>query len=472
LKLVVEEPSLVKAHLEARCASSEVLATVDDISELGSRRAKLIVQGDNARASRKQLSAEIGKLMKKKVAGGDSDAETDAQVGAFKAEVEAAALVADEADQELSEIDAQVATRFELLPNLLSDDVPFGKGDQDNELVSEWGTELRKMAESPEVNAHRWHDDLATSFGGYLSEQAATLSGARFSVLAGSVARLERALVSFFLDQHAEAGYVEHSVPFIVGRSVLQGTGQLPKFEDDLFKVNHAVNGEDGFLIPTAEVPLTNLYRGRILDQELLPLRMCASTPCFRAEAGSYGRDVRGLMRQHQFLKVEMVQVCAPEDSSSEHEAMTAHAESLLQLLGLPHRKMRLCSGDVGFSASLCYDLEVWLPAQQAYREISSLSNCGDFQARRMGLRYRAKPEKNEEDDGKSKKKKASKGKVAHCHTINGSGLAVGRTLLAVLETYQRPDGSVEVPLVLRPYMGGLEELTPPPPPSSSPQKK
>lgn len=267
----------------------------------------------------------------------------------------------------------------------------------------------------------------------------------------------------FFLDLHTEKhGYTEVSVPYIVGRSALEGTSQLPKFQEDLFAItpeSHTCNGEDAFLIPTAEVPVTNLHADSILEAKDLPLSYVAWTPCFRAEAGSSGRDTKGLIRTHQFQKVELVKITTAESSDEEHELLTSHAEACLQALELPYRKVRLCSGDIGFSARHCYDLEVWLPGAGEYREISSCSNTGDFQARRMALRYRPEPPSApEEDDGK-KKTKPKKTKPELCHTINGSGLAVGRTLVAVLENYQRPDGSVVVPEVLRPYMGGVEVI-------------
>jgi len=258
------------------------------------------------------------------------------------------------------------------------------------------------------------------------------------------------------------------SVPLVVSRTALEGTSQLPKFADDLFAIDpqsHTCNGQDAFLIPTAEVPVTNLHRDQVLEADLLPLKYVAWTPCFRAEAGSYGRDTKGLIRTHQFYKVELVKITTAETSNDHHEALTADAEACLQALQLPYRKVRLCSGDIGFAARHCYDLEVWLPGAKEYREISSCSNTGDFQARRMALRYRPKP--SDDDDGKKKKKKKPP-KPQLCHTINGSGLAIGRTLVAVLENYQKPDGSVVVPKVLRPYMGGKEILQPPPPSSSS----
>lgn len=277
-----------------------------------------------------------------------------------------------------------------------------------------WGDDLRKVGEG-----HLWHDDIAKSLCGFENEAASRLSGSRFSVLVGSVARLERALIQFFLDFHTARGYTEVSVPFVVGRSCLEGTGQLPKFEEDLFRLAGAqVRGEDAFLVPTAEVPVTNLFRGQILCTTQLPIRLVAHTPSFRAEAGSNGKDTRGLLRQHQFHKVEIVRICAPEHSEAEHEALTADAEALLKLLRLPFRRLLLCSGDTGFSARKCYDLEVWLPSQQAYREVSSCSNCHDFQARRMATRFR--------EPGPVAAGKAGKS-TRFPHTINGSGLAVGR---------------------------------------------
>ena len=296
---------------------------------------------------------------------------------------------------------------------------------------------------------------------------AVQMSGARFVALSGVVAQLERAIGMFFMDMHTQkAGYTEVAVPLVVSRSTLEGTSQLPKFEEDLFAIttqSHTCNGEDAFLIPTAEVPVTNLHRGAVLEEADLPLKYVAWTPCFRAEAGSYGRDTKGLIRTHQFYKVELVKICTPETSAAEHEALTADAEACLQALELPYRKVRLCAGDIGFAARHCYDLEVWLPGAAEYREISSCSNCGDFQARRMGLRYRPKAvETSDKSEGAGKKKKAKKPKPVLCHTMNGSGLAVGRTLVAVLENYQRPDGSVVVPKVLQPYMGGKEVLESP----------
>jgi seryl-tRNA synthetase len=283
--------------------------------------------------------------------------------------------------------------------------VPYGFDDSENKIVSIWGEEKRKIGEE-----FKWHDEIAKGLGGLDMEAASKLSGSRFSVLIGDIAKLERALTQYFVDFHTSRGYTEVSVPFIVSHSTLRGTGQLPKFEDDLFKVNHSVGGEDAFLIPTSEVPVTNLFRDTILQADQLPISLVALSPCFRAEAGSGGKDSRGLLRQHQFLKVELVKICRPEDSRQEHERLTNDAEDLLKSLELPYRKVLLCSGDLGFAARICYDLEVWLPGQDNYREISSCSNCYDFQARRMKLRYKASQKQNE-----------------FCHTLNGSGVAVGR---------------------------------------------
>ena len=299
-----------------------------------------------------------------------------------------------------------------------------------------------------------WHDEIGMKLKGVDVEAASRISGARFSVLKGSVARLERALSQYFLDFHSSRGYEEVAVPFIVTRSTLQGTGQLPKFEEDLFKVSHSVAGEDAFLIPTAEVPVTNLYRDQLLNATQLPIHYVSLSPSFRAEAGSYGRDTRGLLRQHQFLKVELVKICTPETSGQEHEAMLGDVESLLQSLELPYRVVMLCSGDIGFSAKLCYDIEVWLPGQQAYREISSISNCGDFQSRRMSMRYKPAAVSVA---GSGQDKKSKKVATVHPHTLNGSGVAVGRALVAILENFQQPDGSVWIPPPLRPYMGQKE---------------
>lgn len=321
------------------------------------------------------------------------------------------------------------------IPNLPQEDVPVGMDESENEELSRWG-EPRQFDFEPKD-----HVDLGAALNGMNFETAAKISAARFVTLQGPLARLQRALTQFMLDVHTEQhGYTETYVPYLVNADSLKGTGQLPKFEADLFKVDEG----QFYLIPTAEVPVTNIARDTISEAESLPLKFVAHTPCFRSEAGSHGRDVRGLIRQHQFEKVELVQIVKPQDSAAAHEELTAHAEKILQLLELPYRKVNLCTGDLGFSSTKTYDLEVWLPSQQTYREISSCSNFGDFQARRLQARWR-NPET---------------GKPELVHTLNGSGLAVGRTLLALMENHQQADGSIAIPAVLRPYMGGQDLIS------------
>lgn len=322
------------------------------------------------------------------------------------------------------------------IPNIPVDEVPLGKDENDNVEILRWGTPKTFDFEIKD------HVALGEAIDGLDFATGVKLSGARFAVMKGKIAKLHRALAQFMLDLHTEQhGYLETYVPYLVNHETLYGTGQLPKFGEDLFHTKPLENEPPYALIPTAEVPVTNMVRGDILSEEDLPIRMTAHTPCFRSEAGSYGRDTRGLIRMHQFDKVEMVQIVAEDQSMQALEELTGHAEKVLQLLELPYRKVLLCSGDMGFGACKTYDLEVWLPAQNTYREISSCSNMGDFQARRMQARYRVKGEK----------------KPHLVHTLNGSGLAVGRTLVAVLENYQNVDGSITVPEVLRPYMGGLD---------------
>ena len=328
-----------------------------------------------------------------------------------------------------------------VIPNMPHDSVPLGKSEADN-------VEVRKVGEIPQFDFEvQDHVSLGEGLGGLDFDTAAKISGARFSLLKGPLARLHRALAQFMLDTHTDKhGYTETYVPYLVNADSMRGTGQLPKFEEDLFKVPRQL-GEEGeqnfYLIPTAEVPVTNMVRDSIVPLEQLPLKYVAHTPCFRSEAGSYGRDTRGMIRQHQFDKVELVQITHPEKSYQGLEELLGHAEAILQKLGLPYRVVKLCSGDMGFSAAITYDIEVWLPAQNTYREISSCSNFEAFQARRMQARFRN-----------------AQGKPELLHTLNGSGLAVGRTLVAVLENYQQADGSIVVPEVLRPYMGGIEKLT------------
>lgn len=341
-------------------------------------------------------------------------------------------------ETELEEIQDTLGELALEQPNILFEDVPDGESEDDN-------VELRRVGEpaQPSFGAQD-HVEIGEALGGFDFGASARIAGSRFVVMHGELARLHRALVQFMLDLHTrEHGYDEVYVPYLVNREALTGTGQLPKFEDDLFRVDH---DPELFLAPTAEVPVTNLVREQILDADALPLRFVCHTPCFRAEAGSYGKDVRGMIRQHQFEKVELVQVVRPDASADALEALTGHAETVLQRLALPYRVVALCSGDIGFSAARTYDLEVWLPGQQRYREISSCSNFTDFQARRMQARWR----------------NPDTGKPEPVHTLNGSGLAIGRCLVAILENGQRQDGSVEVPEALQPYLGGVDVLTPP----------
>lgn len=337
------------------------------------------------------------------------------------------------AESRLNDVLTQLQDIAMGIPNLPQADVPAGKDESENQEVLRWG-EPRQFDFEPKD-----HVDLGAALGMDF-DTAAKISAARFVTLSGPLAKLQRALTQFMLDLHSEQhGYTETYVPYLVNADSLRGTGQLPKFEEDLFKVN---DGEF-YLIPTAEVPVTNIVRDTITEDASLPLKFVAHTPCFRSEAGSYGRDVRGLIRQHQFEKVELVQIVRPEDSAAAHEELTAHAEKVLQLLDLPYRKVNLCTGDLGFSSTKTYDLEVWLPSQQTYREISSCSNFGDFQARRLQARWR----------------NPATGKPELVHTLNGSGLAVGRTLLALMENHQKADGSVLIPQALRPYMGGQDSI-------------
>lgn len=327
-------------------------------------------------------------------------------------------------------LDAMLAA----IPNIPADDVPQGSDEHSN-------AQVRIIGEKPQLDfAPKQHFELGEQLGMMDFEAAAKLSGARFVVLKSQLARLERALAAFFLDNNIDAGYTEVAPPFLVRDAAAFGTGQLPKFSEDLFKTTN-----DFWLIPTAEVPLTNLVAGDILEEEQLPIRMTAYTPCFRSEAGSAGKDTRGMIRQHQFSKVELVSITTPEQSKAEHERMTATAEAILQKLGLHYRVMLLCTGDMGFCSEKTYDIEVWLPGQNAYREISSCSNCGAFQARRMKARFKRKGAKDNE----------------FVHTLNGSGLPIGRTMVAIIENYQNADGSITVPAALRPYMGGLARISP-----------
>jgi seryl-tRNA synthetase len=394
---------------------------------LETERKTLQTRTQDLQAQRNSLSKQIGML---KGQGKDAS-EVMAQVGALGDELKASEARLDDL---LAEFNAILAT----LPNVPDASVPVGADETANAEVKRWGV--------PRAFAFpvRDHTDVGEALGQLDFATAAKISGSRFSLLKGGIARLHRALAQFMLDTHtAEHGYTEVYAPYLVNAESLFGTGQLPKFEEDLFRVPRG-DQEPLYLIPTAEVPVTNIVRDEILAAEALPLKLVCHTPCFRSEAGSGGRDVRGMIRQHQFDKVELVQIVRPENSDAAHEELTRHAEVILERLELPYRRVLLCTGDMGFSSQKTYDLEVWLPAQDTYREISSCSNFGAFQARRMQARFR-----NE------------KNKPELCHTLNGSGLAVGRTLVAILENYQRADGCVDVPVALRPYMGGLELLEP-----------
>lgn len=431
-RILADDPDLVKAHLARRNADEALISSVDRLVELRDLRNKLVAEGDELRAARNTLSKQIGGLMRE---GKRDEAEAiKSQVAAGKERI--AAIDVEVAGLETERHDLSMA-----LPNLVHDDVPPGKGDEDNVEMRRWGTPRPDTTDS--------HVEIAERLGILDVDRSTKLAGARFAVLKGLGARLERALINFFLDVHTgEHGYTELMVPYIAHRSVLEGTGQLPKFEADLFKLEGELNGQDAFLIPTAEVPVTNLHREEILDASELPRRYVAFTPCFRSEAGSAGKDVRGLIRQHQFHKVELVWVVEPDAAEAAHETLTSHAEAILQKLGLPYRAMMLCGGDISQAAYKCTDLEVWLPSQGSFREISSCSNFGTYQARRMSLRYRPEP-----TNGK-------KAKARPAATLNGSGLAVGRTLVAILENYVQEDGSVEIPEALRPWMGGIERIS------------
>lgn len=431
--LVAQEPDRIRANLDRRGPDPAVHSVLDRLVSLSTRRRELITQRDELRAERNSLSQQVGVLYKQ----GKSDEAT-----ALKERVNAGNVLTAELETELETVENERTHLSMGLPNLLHDLVPPGKGDEDNVIVRTWGS-------SPvEAGTGDSHVEIGTRLGILDLEAATKLTGTRFWVLKGAGARLERALINFFLDLHtSDHGYTEVMVPYMVHRKIVEGTGQLPKFEADMFRLAEPLNGADVFLIPTAEVPVTNLHRDTILDEAQLPLKYVAFTPCFRSEAGSAGRDVRGLIRVHQFHKVEMVWFTTPERAEADHQQLVADAEDCLRQLELPHRVVELCGGDVGFGATRCFDLEVFLPSQ-GFREISSCSHFTDFQSRRMGTRYRPAGED------------AKKAKPRLVHTLNGSGLAVGRTLVAILENNVQPDGSVRVPTVLQKYMGGIDRIT------------
>ena len=412
------------AAFDAAMARRGLPPCADSILRIDGDRRAALTAAQEAQARRNALSKQIGQLRR---TGGDT-AALEAEATALRDRM--AGL-----EQGAATLDGAILRELESLPNLLDPGVPPGADETANVVLKQWG-EPRAFDFQPLE-----HFDLGERLGGMDFERAAKLSGSRFTVLRGGLARLERALGQFMLDLHTEThGYTEVAVPLLVNDAAVYGTNQLPKFRDDLFRT------EDGrWLIPTAEVPLTNLVAGEILPVAHLPVRVAALSDCFRSEAGSAGRDTRGMLRQHQFRKVEMVSITRPEESEAEHERMTGCAEAVLERLGLPYRRVLLCAGDTGFGSAKTYDLEVWLPGQGAWREISSCSNMRDFQARRMNARYRGA-------DGKT---------AGFVHTLNGSGVAAGRALIAVMETYQQADGCVMVPEVLRPYMGGMERVAP-----------
>ena len=393
----------------------------------------------NLEEQRKELQVETQRLQSERNSQSKSIGQAKAKGEDVSAILETVSKIGDqlkETDERLKVVQQQIEDIVLTIPNIPDDSIPDGKSEDDNREDRKWGTP--KEFDFDVLD----HVDIGEKIGGIDFETAAKITGSRFSVMSGPIARLHRALIQFMLDIHtSEHGYTETYVPYIVNKESLQGTGQLPKFEEDLFKLR---SEHDIYLIPTAEVPVTNIVRDTIIEADYLPRKYACHTPCFRSEAGAYGRDTRGMIRQHQFEKVEMVQVVTPSESDKTLEELTGHAEAILQKLELPYRVMTLCTGDTGFSAAKTLDLEVWLPAQQTYREISSCSNFKDFQARRLKARWR-NPET---------------GKPELVHTVNGSGLAVGRTLVAVLENYQQKDGSVVVPEVLKPYMNGIEVIT------------
>jgi seryl-tRNA synthetase len=418
LKFIRENLDEAERRLRTRGGSSYL----DGFREQDQRRLGLLRESESLKALRNSVSDEIAKIK-------DKSQAQDKIVEMREVSQKIKAL-----DEELKQADEALQAFLLTVPNLPAPETPLGSSEADNVQIRTWG----EAKELPFKAKPHW--EIGEDLGILDFERGVKIAGARFTLYRGAGARLERALINFMLDLHTGShGYTETLPPFLVNRETMTATGQLPKFEEDLFKTADP----EFFLIPTAEVPVTNIHRGEILKKSELPISYTAYTPCFRREAGSYGKDTRGLIRQHQFNKVELVKFVHPADSAAELEKLTGHAEKVLQLLGLPYRVMALCSADIGFSAARTYDLEVWLPGQSCYREISSCSNFGDFQARRGGIRFR-------EDE---------KSKPEFIHTLNGSGLAVGRTLLAILENYQQEDGSVIVPELLRPYMGSLERI-------------
>ena len=413
IELIRKKPDFVRERLATR--DRDLPRLVDRIIDIDGRRRKLITELESLRALRNKRSKEIGVLRRE----GKDTSRLEEEVRELKVRIE-------NLEEQLAGLKEEFTDLMLRLPNIPHGSVPVGEDEGENVELRRWG-EPRSFSFEP-----RPHWELGEKLGILDFERGAKLSGSRFTVVRGWAAYLERALINFMLDVHREKGYEEVIPPHLVKPEILLGTGQLPKFEEDLYRCER----DDLYLIPTAEVPLTNLFRGEILREEDLPIYLTAYTPCYRREAGSHGKDVRGIIRQHQFNKVELVKIVHPDTSYGELEKLTADAEEILKLLGLPYRVVELCTGDLGFSAAKTYDIEVWFPYQGRYREVSSCSNCEDFQARRMNTRFRD-----------------SSGRNRFVHTLNGSGLAVGRTLAAIIENYQREDGSVEVPQVLRDYL-------------------
>jgi seryl-tRNA synthetase len=424
IKFIESNLEIFKENLSKRGFD---LSIIDSVVTLNSERKDLTTNVETAQAQVKLKSKEVGGLMK----SGDKDAAEK-----IKKEVSEIKLSIDEDNKNLNEIKTKLEYQLSTIPNLISDDTPLGADESQNVEIRKWG-EPRKFDFKIKD-----HADLGEELGMLDFEKAAELTGARFCVYKADLARMERALANFMLDFHIENGYEEIIPPYIVNEKTLYGTGQLPKFSEDLFKLT--LEDKNWYLIPTSEVPVTNLAANEIYSEEQLPLKFTAFTPCFRSEAGSHGRDTRGLIRVHQFNKVEMVNITHPDESDATLAQMVKSAETILEKLKLPHRTVRLCTGDMGFGSNKTFDIEVWVPSQETYREISSCSNCNDFQARRASIRFKKQGEKPQ-----------------FAHTLNGSGLAVGRTVVAILENYQNADGSISIPEVLRPYMGGKEIIVP-----------
>jgi len=415
LKLAVSQPQIVEDSLNRRNRADLIPVLKEMVAEDESRRKK-IQEVETLKAERNKASEQIAALKK---------AKQDATV--LMDSMKSVAQKIKELDEQVNQFQARSEQRLLELPNVLHSSVPAGKSADDNKEIRKWG-DIPKFSFKPKT-----HDEIGEAAGLLDFKKAGEVTGARFCFVKGKAAKIERALISFMLDTHSKHGYEEVLPPFLVNRSTLHGTGQLPKFEEDVFRIEKF----DYFLIPTAEVPVTNYHREEILDEEKLPKMYCAYTPCFRSEAGSYGKDTKGLKRQHQFNKVELVKFTTPETAEKELEALTADAERILQLLKIPYRIVLLCGGDTGFGSAKTYDIEVWSPGSNAYMEISSCSMFSDYQARRASIRYRRTSDK----------------KVGLLNTLNGSGLAVGRTLIAIMENFQKEDGSFEVPAVLAPYM-------------------